>query len=50
VFDTLKEKWEDAQRALEQYRDVHWVKPGKEALDHESFSACGRCECIISIL
>ena len=23
VFDTLKEKWEDAQRALEQYRDVH---------------------------
>ena len=23
VFDTLKEKWEDGQRALEQYRDVH---------------------------
>jgi hypothetical protein len=23
VFDVLKEKWEDAQRALEQYRDVH---------------------------
>jgi hypothetical protein len=23
VFDVLKENWEDAQRALEQYRDVH---------------------------
>jgi hypothetical protein len=23
VFDALKDKWEDAQRALEQYRDVH---------------------------
>jgi hypothetical protein len=23
VFDVMKEKWEDAQRALEQYRDVH---------------------------
>jgi hypothetical protein len=23
VFDVFKEKWEDAQRALEQYRDVH---------------------------
>jgi hypothetical protein len=23
VFDVLKEKWEDAQRALEQYRDLH---------------------------
>jgi hypothetical protein len=50
VFDTLKEKREDAQRALEQCRDVHGVKPGKAALDHERFSACGRCECIISIL